>query len=313
MSIAPYLKEIGRGHAGARALDVAQSTDLMRQVLDGTATDLEVGGFALAMRIKGETCDELVGFSRALEPHLACVPSDKPVLVIPSYNGARRLPNLTPLLAMAMARRGARVLVHGPRRDPTRVTSAEVFAALGLPACDGAAAVHAAWRRGEPAHVPTDVLSPALQHLLDVRWVVGLRNSGHTMAKLIAPVAGAPVLRLASHTHPEFGRLMGEFAQATGASMMLLRGTEGEPVADPRRCPRMDLWLNGRLDDAMGCPPQDGPLVELPALPREITAASTAAYTQAVIAGTQSLPAPIERQAGLLAQALAQLQSAHAG
>lgn len=313
MGIASYIKEIGRGHEGARSLDTAQAADLMGQVLDGTVSDLEVGAFALAMRIKGETCDELVGFCRALEPHLACVTSDLPVLVIPSYNGARRLPNLTPLLAMAMAQRGARVLVHGPRRDPTRVTSAEIFAALGLPACDGAAAVQAAWLRREPAVVPTDVLSPALQRLLDVRWVVGLRNSGHTMAKLISPVAGAPVLRLASHTHPEFGRLMGEFAQATGASMMLLRGTEGEAVADPRRCPRMDLWLNGRLDESMGCAAQEGPLVELPALPREFNAASTATYIQAVLAGTQALPAPIERQAGLLALALARLQSAHAG
>ena len=53
MTIAPYLKTIGRGKDGARALDRAQALDLMTRILDGRVSDLELGGFALAMRIKG--------------------------------------------------------------------------------------------------------------------------------------------------------------------------------------------------------------------------------------------------------------------
>ena len=45
MSIAPYIKEIGRGKEGARSLDQAQAYDLMSQVLDGRVTDLEIGAF----------------------------------------------------------------------------------------------------------------------------------------------------------------------------------------------------------------------------------------------------------------------------
>ena len=55
MSISHYIKEIGRGKDGARPLSRAQSADLLGQVLDGQVTDLEIGGFCLAMRIKGET------------------------------------------------------------------------------------------------------------------------------------------------------------------------------------------------------------------------------------------------------------------
>ncbi|MCY7318176.1 MAG: DNA-binding protein YbiB, partial [Ramlibacter sp.] len=62
MGISQYIKEIGRGQRGARPLDRTQATDLMAQVLDGTVTDLELGGFCLAMRIKGETPDEMAGF-----------------------------------------------------------------------------------------------------------------------------------------------------------------------------------------------------------------------------------------------------------
>ena len=141
MGIAQYIKEIGRGSQGARSLDIDRAADLLGQVLDGRVTDLEVGAFALAMRIKGETVDELLGFAQATQARCLAVHSGRPVIVIPSYNGARRLPNLTPLLAMRLAQEGARVLVHGPLHDPSRVTSAEIFQALGLLPADSSAAV----------------------------------------------------------------------------------------------------------------------------------------------------------------------------
>ncbi|MBP6901124.1 MAG: DNA-binding protein YbiB [Burkholderiaceae bacterium] len=310
MSIAQYIKEIGRGPEGARPLSVDQARDLMAQVLDGQVSDLEIGAFALAMRMKGETVDELLGFTEAVQQRCMVLPSTRPVVVIPSYNGARRLPNLVPLLAMRLAQEGAAVLVHGPRHDPARVTSHEVFQALGLPPLDSAQAVHERWQRHEPAFVATEVLNPALQRLLDVRRVVGVRNSGHTVAKLINPVQGATALRLASYTHPEFGALMAQFAERAAADIMVLRGTEGEAVADPRRCPRMDLWLAGRAHPELGCPAQEGVLAELPILPRSIDAATVALYVQAVVAGQQPGPAPLERQVDLLLAALARLEGA---
>ena len=62
VGIAQYIKEIGRGPRGAKPLTRAQATDLFGQVLDGTVTDLEIGAFCLAMRIKGETSEEMAGF-----------------------------------------------------------------------------------------------------------------------------------------------------------------------------------------------------------------------------------------------------------
>jgi anthranilate phosphoribosyltransferase len=307
MSIAHYIKEIGRGSEGARSLDSTQAADLMAQVLDRSVSDLEIGAFALAMRIKGETVDELIGFAQATAARGIAIPSDRPVVVIPSYNGARRLPNLTPLLALRLAQEGARVLVHGPRHDPARVTSAEIFQALGLAPVDTIDAVHEHWQRHEPAFMPTEVLNPALQRLLDVRRVVGLRNSGHTIAKLLQPVQGAPAMRLTSHTHPEFGVLLAQFAERTRADLMLLRGTEGEAVADPRRCPKMDTYLQGLAQPELSCPVQEGVLAELPLLPRAIDAATVAVYIQAVASGEKPAPAPVDRQVHLLLQALHRL------
>ena len=68
MGISAYIKEIGRGKDGARSLSREQAADLMGQLLDGHISDLEIGAFCLAMRIKGETPAEMAGFIDAAHP-----------------------------------------------------------------------------------------------------------------------------------------------------------------------------------------------------------------------------------------------------
>jgi anthranilate phosphoribosyltransferase len=303
MSIASYIKEIGRGKEGARSLSSEQSHDLMSQVLDGRVSDLEIGAFAMAMRIKGESIDELSGFLKAVrERSLTLIPAG-PAVILPSYNGARRLPNLTALLALLLAQNGIPVLVHGASRDPSRVTTAALFHDLGLPTALDAADVSHAWARREPVFIATETLCPALARLLDVRWVIGLRNAGHTVAKLLDPTSEAQAFRVVNHTHPEYGEVLTSFLQRDQANAMLLRGTEGEPVADPRRLPRLDVFLHGQLRAELSAPAQEGVLTELPVLPRTIDAATTAVYIQSVISGEKPAPGPLARQAECIATA----------
>src|SRR5438309_1978196 len=56
--------------------------------------------------------------------------SGRPVVVLPSYNGARRLPVLTPLLAGLVARRGLPVLIHGTATESSRVFVRDVLHAI---------------------------------------------------------------------------------------------------------------------------------------------------------------------------------------
>lgn len=304
MSIAPYIKEIGRGKEGARPLSQEQAYDLMSQVLDGRVTDLEIGAFAIAMRIKGESVPELAGFLEAVHERCIAIRSDQPTVVLPSYNGARKLPNLTALLALLLAQEGMQVLVHGPQHDPGRVTTAEIFHTLGLPCANDAGDVLAAWQRREPVFIRTDALCPPLARLLDARWVIGLRNPGHTVAKLMAPQRGGASLRVVNYTHPEYGTLLAQFLAHIGAHAVLMRGTEGEPVADPRRSPRLDVFIGGQLHTELSRPAQEGVLSELPVLPRSSDAATTALYIQSVVSGEKPAPAPLEQQVDCLARAL---------
>jgi anthranilate phosphoribosyltransferase len=311
MSIAVYLKDIGRGAAGSRALSVQAAHDLMAEVLAGRVAAPAVGAFVMAMRMKGETLDELVGFLQAVQDQCVPVPSKQPVVLIPSYNGSRKLPNLTPLLALWLAREGLPVLVHGPVVEPGRVTTAAILHDLGMAPILNVQDIERAWSRREPAFVPTEVLCPSLQGLLELRRVIGLRGPGHTVAKMINPVHGAPELRLVNHTHPEFGALMTGWAQREGIDAMLLRGTEGEAVADPRRQPRIDTWLAGTLRPELSLPAHEGVLTELPLLPRATDAASTAVYVQEVLSGMRPVPPPLARQAGLIIAAASALQARH--
>jgi anthranilate phosphoribosyltransferase len=305
MSIAKYIRDIGRGKEGARSLTQPQAYDLFSQVLDGHVTDLEIGAFALAMRIKGESIDELAGFLEAAHERCIALRPDRPTVVLPSYNGARKLPNLTALLALLLAQEGVQVLVHGPAADPGRVTTAEIFHDLGLPVARDASDIDTAWSRREPVFIRTESLCPPLARLLEVRRVVGLRNSGHTIAKLLGPCRSGASLRVVNYTHPEYAALLAQFIGHVGANAMLLRGTEGEPVADPRRAPKLDVYRAGLHDPSLSRAAHDGVLTELPLLPRSCDAATTALYIQSVISGEKPAPAPLAAQVDCLVRALA--------
>jgi anthranilate phosphoribosyltransferase len=310
MPIASYIKEIGRGKEGARSLTQPQAYDLMTQVLDGRVTDLEIGAFAIAMRIKGESTEELAGFLDAVQER--CIPLAKnpaqPLVVLPSYNGARKLPNLTALLALLLAREGFAVLVHGPTSDPGRVTTAEVFGGLKLPVARQADDVAQAWARREPAFIAIETLCPPLARLLNARWVIGLRNPGHTVAKLLDPNRGGGAsLRVCNYTHPEYALSLAEFLTHTRANAILMRGTEGEPVADPRRLPKLDVYLAGQKRADLSMDAQAGVLTELPELPQGFDAATTARHIQAVVDGDKPAPAPLLRQVDCIRRTLGAL------
>ncbi|MGE0498288.1 MAG: DNA-binding protein YbiB [Ramlibacter sp.] len=290
MGISQYIKEIGRGKQGARSLTREQAADLFGQVLDGSVTDLEIGGFCLAMRIKGETAEEMGGFLDATHARLARLPaSDRPLVVLPSYNGARKLPVLTPLLALLLTRRGLPVLIHGTATEAARVFVPDVLEVLGTRPQSAIKKVV----NGELVYLPTEVLSAPLKRLLDVRRVVGLRNPAHSLVKLMNPCDG-PAVIVGSYTHPEYAVSMAAVYELMGSTALLLRGTEGEVVADPRRLPQMDGFIRGRrftLEEG-----RKGTLTDLPDLPRQIDAQNTAAYIRAVIDGHQPIPASISQQ-----------------
>lgn len=300
MSYAPIIKEIARGAKGARPLDVAQAENLFGDILDGRVPDLELGAILIALRVKSESLAELLGFKRAMDFRTAqvAVPEGSRCVVLPTYNGARRQPNLMPLVALLLAREGVPVLIQGRHDFESRVSPFELLAALDIhPAADAAeAAAQLATTR--LACLRVEQMLPGMAELLALRTRFGLRGSGHIMAKLIDPCRGHSV-RVVAVTHPEYLDRMGEFLREDGGRAMLLRGTEGEIYANPRRTPEMQVFRDGIAQ--IGVIGEEGGAPPLAGLPDSPSIADNVACIRAMLAGEQAVPEPIRAQVGALA------------
>ncbi|MBB5020218.1 anthranilate phosphoribosyltransferase [Chitinivorax tropicus] len=296
LSIPRLLREIGRGRDGARDLDEAEAYTLFAAMLDGGLDALELGAVLIAFRMKSESKAELLGFFRACEDRLIRLrkPSGKLLpVIIPSYNGARHQANLTPLLALLLQRFGVPVLVHGPLEGMDRVGTASIFRELGILPCATLAKAQDALDKTGLAFVPTQVTAPGLNNLLALRARLGVRNSAHSLVKMIDPIEGDSV-RLVSVSHPEYLIKMRDFFVTNRATALLLRGTEGEAFANPKRRPQMELFKNQMHQVLFEA--ESGPIAQLPRLPESIDADATAKWIRQALNGQVPLPTPLVNQ-----------------
>ena len=129
------LETVTRG----KDLSRAEADAAMEEILCGRATDAQIGGLLAALRVKGETVEELVGFAQAMRRHAA------PVFSTPPADGLTRLVdtcgtggdakgtfNISTCAAFVVAGAGARVAKHGNRSISSLTGSADVLEALGV-------------------------------------------------------------------------------------------------------------------------------------------------------------------------------------
>ncbi|MEI7429297.1 MAG: DNA-binding protein YbiB [Betaproteobacteria bacterium] len=296
MNYAHFIREIGRGTEGARDLTLDEAKQLYGAMLDGGVPELELGAIAIALRLKGESADEMIGFLAAANERMYSVrrPQSRfrPV-VIPSYNGARKGVNLTPLLALLLQRFGISVLVHGLIEGYGRVTSAQIFREFGLMPSTSVLQAQQMLDEGGLAYLPLSAISPGLNDQLSLRSRLGLRNSAHSLVKMLDPFRGEGLL-LAAATHPDYLDSMREVLNALGMHALLMRGTEGEPFANPKRRPRIE-YLHDGVNDILFEAEHDS-LKALPNLPDTCDAKTTADWMRRVLAGEFALPSPIANQ-----------------
>jgi anthranilate phosphoribosyltransferase len=298
MSIKTYLKQIGRGSKGASDLSRTDAQDLFTQILSSSTSSLEIGAFCMAMRIKGETSEELSGFYDAVRPLLPSLTLTKPVWLLPSYNGARKTTLFTPLLAKLLADRGYLVLVHGAHEEPQRTSSEQLFTEMGWSVTKTISALPLELEHQSFTYCPLSILCPALQRLLIVREVIGVRNSGHVLAKVLNPIQSLS-FQLNNYTHPAYPAVLEGFYKNFPANVVMMRGHEGEPVASPRRLPELHLRFKGIAGTNI-VEPQYFSEVHEPI--ENITPAATAALYRKMVADPRAIPASLLAQVNLLDQ-----------
>ena len=313
MDYRKIIKEVGRGKNHARDLDVDTARALYTHMLNGDVPELEMGGILIALRIKGEGEAEMLGFYDAMQQQTMRLtpPVAKPMpIVIPSYNGARKQANLTPLLAILLHKLGFPVVVHGVSEDPTRVVTETIFALLGIEATHLAGQAQAKLDGHQPVYIPVSALCPPLENQLAMRWRMGVRNSAHTLAKLATPFAEDAALRLSSVSHPEYVPRVAKFFSDIGGRGLLMHGTEGEVYANPQRCPQITLIdsLGARVILERQAEEQSD--VSLPDAKDPHT---TARWIERYIVGSEAIPQSLKTQMACCLYATGEADSIEAG
>ena len=296
MKLTATIKEIVHGVQVGEVLAFDEAHELYSAMLDGGVPELELGAILAALQMKKEGLSELLGFYEALNErlyHLYSPVEGLRTVVLPSYYGTFQEANLVPLLALWLRKLGVPVLMHGSLEANGRVASAYVLRALGMMPCASLAQAQLALNNDKFAFVPTAALSPGLATLLGLRSRLGIRNTAHTLAAVIDPFAGNSLRVIGASSHESLV-MMGDFMLAAGGSALLLSNADGEPVVDPVKRPKMELFSNCERQTLFE--EEAGAVRSLNNVPQYFDDKSTAIWTRQLLAGESSLPLPLVNQ-----------------
>ena len=197
-----------------RTLTIDEARAAMGSVMDGEATPAQLAALLVALRMRGETTDELAGFAGAMRDRVVRVeaPAGTIDLVGTGGDGSGTF-NISTAAALVVAAAGIPVAKHGNRAITSRSGSADVLDALGVRIDHDAASAAAALRDLGFAFLFAPTFHPAMRHAGPTRREIGVRTSFNLLGPLTNP-AGATrqVLgrrRPARRTAPGRGRSSG--------------------------------------------------------------------------------------------------------
>jgi anthranilate phosphoribosyltransferase len=128
----PFIAKVMR----QESLTVDEAEQAMQIIMSGQASDAQIGGYLVALRMKGESVEEIAGSARAMRAHSSRVPyqhTGAPLLDTAGTGGdGAHTFNISTTTAFVIAGAGRKVAKHGNRAASSRCGSADVLGALGV-------------------------------------------------------------------------------------------------------------------------------------------------------------------------------------
>jgi anthranilate phosphoribosyltransferase len=209
-----------------RDLSVSESTWAMRQVMTGSATPSQLSGFLIALRAKGETVDEIVGFRDAILEAALPLPVDPAVLDIVGTGGDRfGTVNVSSMAAVVAAASGIPVVKHGNKAASSSSGSSDVLNALGVDLTLSPEAVAETLTRAGITFAFASAFHPGFRHAGPTRAELGVPTVFNFLGPLCNPArAEANAVGVA---HLDRVPLITGVFRTRGATALVFRGDDG--------------------------------------------------------------------------------------
>jgi len=204
-----------------RSLSEDEAAAVMRDIMSGEATPAQVGAFLVALRLKGETVDEIVGMARVMREHALAVPSVEAVVDTCGTGGdASGTFNVSTAAAFVVAAAGGRVAKHGNRAMTSACGSADVLEALGAKIDLGPEQVARCLREVGIGFMFAQAFHPAMKHVAGPRREIGVRTVFNVLGPLTNPAGAAH--QLLGVARAELAPLLAEALGRLGARHALV-------------------------------------------------------------------------------------------
>ncbi|WP_460773464.1 anthranilate phosphoribosyltransferase [Microbacterium sp. GXF7504] len=207
-------------------LSVSESTWAMRQVMAGEATPSQLAAFLVALRAKGETVDEIVGFRDAILESALPLPVDSHVLDIVGTGGDRfGTVNISSMSAIVAAAAGVPVVKHGNKAASSASGSSDVLRALGVDLALSPEAVAETLSRAGITFAFASAFHPGFRHAGPTRAELGIPTVFNFLGPLCNPArAEANAVGVAQLDRVPL--ITGVF-RTRGATALVFRGDDG--------------------------------------------------------------------------------------
>jgi anthranilate phosphoribosyltransferase len=197
-----------------RHLTEDEAAAAMADIMNGEATPAQIGAFLTALRLKGETADEITGMARVMRAKALKVPIEGPVIDTCGTGGdGSGSFNVSTAAAFVAAGAGVRVAKHGNRAMSSHSGSADVLEALGARIDLTPEQVAACIREAGIGFMFAQTFHPAMKYAAGPRREIGIRTAFNILGPLTNPAGataqllGVPLAPLAELLAPVLSRL----------------------------------------------------------------------------------------------------------